>query len=229
MTLFVREYSWMWTDLHLSLAECRVYAYIYGLSHGEKKGYDGSKRHLAELLGLNAGAVKRILDTLEEKHLIVCTDGVWRSVATDNTEGVATDNENVVSNNESVATDNSPYNPLNNNITDKKQADMPTDLFEKFFKKFVPEFKNRFTVTWYNFDKRSPAAQQAMWNAVKDEPDGTVDKNPFFFVQDFPDPHPEFLHGDEDEDIVQVRYNGTFKLCSRTTMELFGLEWVMDW
>lgn len=229
MTLFVREYSWMWTDLHLSLAECRVYAYIYGLSHGEKKGYDGSKRHLAELLGLNAGAVKRILDTLEEKHLIVYTDGVWRSVATDNTEGVATDNENVVSNNESVATDNSPYNPLNNNITDKKQADMPTDLFEKFFKKFVPEFKNRFTVTWYNFDKRSPAAQQAMWNAVKDEPDGTVDKNPFFFVQDFPDPHPEFLHGDEDEDIVQVRYNGTFKLCSRTTMELFGLEWVMDW
>ena len=229
MTLFVREYSWMWTDLRLSLAECRVYAYIYGLSHGEKKGYDGSKRHLAELLGLNAGAVKRILDTLEEKHLIVYTDGVWRSVATDNTEGVATDNENVVSNNESVATDNSPYNPLNNNITDKKQADMPTDLFEKFFKKFVPEFKNRFTVTWYNFDKRSPAAQQAMWNAVKDEPDGTVDKNPFFFVQDFPDPHPEFLHGDEDEDIVQVRYNGTFKLCSRTTMELFGLEWVRDW
>ena len=37
MTLFAREYSWMWTDLHLSLAECRVYAYIYGLSHGEKK------------------------------------------------------------------------------------------------------------------------------------------------------------------------------------------------
>ena len=37
MTLFVREYSWMWTDLHLSLAECRVYAYIYGLSHGVKK------------------------------------------------------------------------------------------------------------------------------------------------------------------------------------------------
>ena len=207
MTLFVREYSWMWTNLHLSLAECRVYAYIYGLSHGEKKGYDGSKRHLAELLGLNAGAVKRILDTLEEKHLIVCTDGVWRS----------------------VATDNSPYNPLNNNITDKKQADMPTDLFEKFFKKFVPEFKNRFTVTWYNFDKRSPAAQQAMWNAVKDEPDGTVDKNPFFFVQDFPDPHPEFLHGGEDEDIVQVKYNGTFKLCTRATMELFGLEWNRDW
>ena len=67
MTLFVREYSWMWTDLHLSLAECRVYAYIYGLSHGEKKGYDGSKRHLAELLGLSTSATKTILDALMEK------------------------------------------------------------------------------------------------------------------------------------------------------------------
>ena len=229
MTLFVREYSWMWTDLRLSLAECRVYAYIYGLSHGEKKGYDGSKRHLAELLGLSTSATKTILDALMEKHLIVCTDGIWQSVRSENTDSVHSENENVHSTNENVLSENSPYNPLNNNITDKKQADMPTDLFEKFFKKFVPEFKNRFTVTWYNFDKRSPAAQQAMWNAVKDEPDGTVDKNPFFFVQDFPEPQPEFLRGDEGGDIVQVKYNGTFKLCSRTTMELFGLEWVMDW
>ena len=169
MTLFVREYSWMWTDLHLSLAECRVYAYIYGLSHGEKKGYDGSKRHLAELLGLDAGGVKKILDTLTEKHLIVCTDGLWHSVESVNTPSVESVNESIDSVNKSVESVNSPYNPLNNNITDKKQADMPTDLFEKFFKKFVPEFKNRFTVTWYNFDKRSPAAQQAMWNAVKDD------------------------------------------------------------
>ena len=229
MTLFVREYSWMWTDLHLSLAECRVYAYIYGLSHGEKKGYDGSKRHLAELLGLDAGGVKKILDTLTEKHLIVCTDGLWHSVESVNTPSVESVNESIDSVNKSVESVNSPYNPLNNNITDKKQADMPTDLFEKFFKKFVPEFKNRFTVTWYNFDKRSPAAQQAMWNAVKDEPDGTVDKNPFFFVQDFPEPQPVFLRGDEGGDIVQVKYNGAYKLCHRATMELFGLEWNRDW
>ena len=138
MTLFVREYSWMWTDLHLSLAECRVYAYIYGLSHGEKKGYDGSKRHLAELLGLSTSATKTILDALMEKHLIVCTDGIWQSVRSENTDSVHSENENVHSTNENVLSENSPYNPLNNNITDKKQADMPTDLFEKFFKKFVP-------------------------------------------------------------------------------------------
>ena len=107
---------------------------------------------------------------------------------------------------------------------------MPTDLFEKFFKKFVPEFKNRFTVTWYNFDKRSPAAQQAMWNAIKDEPDGTVDKNPFFFVQDFPEPQPEWKTGGETgEDLVQVRYNGRYKICTLATMELFFLVFDLDW
>ena len=54
-------------------------------------------------------------------------------------------------------------------------------------------------------------------------------QNPYFFVVDFPEPQPEFLHGDEKEDIVQVKYKGTFKLCSRATMKLFGLEWVRDW
>ena len=71
MTLFVREYSWMWNDLRLSLAECRVYAYIYGLTHGEKGGYDGSKRHLAELLGLDEKSVRNVLNTLTEKNLIL--------------------------------------------------------------------------------------------------------------------------------------------------------------
>ena len=37
----------MWSQLGLSLAECRVYAYIYGLTnskHREAKGFSGSKR-----------------------------------------------------------------------------------------------------------------------------------------------------------------------------------------
>ena len=113
----------MWEKLGLSLAECRVYAYIYGLSHGEKKGYDGSKRHLAELLGLDAGGVKKILDTLTEKHLIVCTENIWRSVATNNTEDVATDNTSVATNNKSVATNNTPHTPLYKNINKNNKKD----------------------------------------------------------------------------------------------------------
>ena len=122
MNVYVREYEWMWNDLHLSLAECRVYAYIHGLTHGAKGGYDGSKRHLAELLGLNAGAVKRILDTLEEKHLIVSTDGLWQSVATNNNGDVATSNENVATDNENVASNNSPHTPLIINIKENKES-----------------------------------------------------------------------------------------------------------
>ena len=101
--------------------------------------------------------------------------------------------------------------------------------FNEFFKKFGAAFKNRYAVTNINFGNRSLPAQQAMWDKVKDAPEGSVNENPFFFVQDFPEPQPTWLRGDEDEDIVQVRYNGAFKLCSRDTMRLFNLEWVRDW
>ena len=50
-----------------------------------------------------------------------------------------------------------------------------------------------------------------------------------WLIADFPEPQPTFLRGDEGGDIVQVRYNGAFKLCTRATMELFNLEWVRDW
>ena len=230
MTLFVREYSWMWNDLRLSLAECRVYAYIHGLSHRDKKGYNGSKRHLAELLGLSVGTVKLVLDTLTEKHLIACTDGVWYSVQSSNTECVQPLNESVQPLNENVQSSNSPHTPLYNNIKDKKQADMQTNLFEKFFKKFAPEFRNRYAVTNLCFGNRSEPAQQAMWNEVKDKPDGSINKNPFFFVQDFPEPQPDWKTGGETgEDLVQVRYNGRYKICTRATMELYGLEFVREW
>ena len=232
MTLFVREYEWMWNDLRLSLAECRVYAYIHGLTHGAKGGYDGSKRHLAELLGLSAGTVKLVLDTLTEKHLIVCTDGLWQSVQSSNTESVQQSNENVQSLNESVQPMNSPHTPLYNNINNKKKASMQTD-FEKFWFYFKPsaEYQNRRAATQMLFEARSEVARKAIIEAAQ-EGGGSHpgdQQNPYFFVQDFPEPQPLWLRGDEGGDIVQVRYNGTYKLCTRATMELFGLEWVRNW
>ena len=221
MTVFVREYSWMWDDLQLSLAECRVYAYIYGLSHGEKKGYDGSKRQLAKLLGLSTSATKDILDALMEKHLIVCTDGLWHSVRSENTESVRSENKNVHS-------ENSPHTPLYIDNNNKKQADMQTD-FKKFFEKFSPEYGNRYAATAMLWERRSAAAQAAMWHAVEDEPKLSVAKNPYFFVQDFPEPQPQWLHGDEGGDLVQVKVGNSFRICTRATMELFGLQWVRDW
>jgi hypothetical protein len=233
MTLYVREYSWMWNDLHLSLAECRVYAYIHGLTHGAKGGYDGSKRHLAELLGLSTSATKNILDALTEKHLIVCTDSSWKSVRSENADSVHSENENVRSENENVLSENSPHTPLYNNIKNKNKASMQTD-FEKFWNYFKPsaEYQNRRAATQMIFEARSEVAQKAIIEAAQEgggyHPDDQ--QNPYFFVQDFPEPQPDWKTGGEiNEDLVQVLYNGHFKICTRATMELFGLEWVRDW
>ena len=139
-----------------------------------------------------------------------------------------------------------PNNPpiINNNMNEKEKeqqralcardCDEQQDcLFEKFWKFFnpAPEFHNRRAATQMIFEARSQAAQRAMVEAAQEGAPGHPgdNQNPYFFVQDFPDPKPVFLRGDEGGDIVQVRYNGTYKLCTRATMELFGLEWVRDW
>ena len=40
---------------------------------------------------------------------------------------------------------------------------------------------------------------------------------------------PEFLKGNEKGDLVQVRYNGLYKICTRETMKKFNLEFVKNW
>ena len=122
MNLYVREYSWMWSDLHLSLAECRVYAYIYGLTHGNKGGFDGSKRGLAKSLGLSEASVRNILDTLTEKSLISYTNGLWQSVsraAEDSAQSVRSSAQPL---RESAQPLRSPYNPLYNNKNKNKDS-----------------------------------------------------------------------------------------------------------
>ena len=239
MTRFVREYEWMWNDLHLSLAECRVYAYIHGLTHGAKGGYNGSKRGLAKALGLSEACVRDKLNALKEKSLISYTNGLWLSesrTTDDNAQSVRTDNaqsvrESANSVRESANSVRSPHTPLYNYKQENK-ASMQT-LFEKFWNRFspAPEYNNRRAATQMLFEARSSAAQQAIVEAAQEGAPGHPgdQQNPYFFVQDFPEPQPLWLRGDEGGDIVQVRYNGAFKLCSRATMELFGLEWVRDW
>lgn len=232
MNVYVREYEWMWNDLHLSLAECRIFAYIHGLTHGAKGGYDGSKRHLAELLGLPKSTACKALDTLTERHLIVYSGSLWQSVPQVDSSSVPTADESVPLMDKSVPPVDSPHNPLYNNINNKKKASMQTD-FEKFWFYFKPsaEYQNRRAAAQMIFEARSEAARKAIIEAAQEgggcHPDDQ--QNPYFYVQDFPEPQPIFLRGDEGGDIVQVRYNGAYKLCTRATMELFGLEWVRDW
>ena len=84
MAVFVKEYDWMWlpTGLNLSPAECRVFAYIYGLTeskHSKTKGYNGGVNELGRALGIPG--VSRILHKLQDNNHIVLTDGVYMSVA----------------------------------------------------------------------------------------------------------------------------------------------------
>ena len=166
MATFVKEYDWMWlpSGLNLSPAECRVYAYIYGLTeskHSKTKGYNGSVRQLATDLGLNAGHVSRILRKLQNDNRITLTGEVWASVALNNSsvalcnESVALNNTSVAPSNESVASCNSPlttplYKEINkemerdNNIarnTIAAQDPKPFDLFNEFLSAYSAKRK----------------------------------------------------------------------------------------
>ena len=114
MEIYVREYSWMWSRLELNPAECRVYAYIYGLTNREKarvKGYQGGVRALASVLGLDKGGVSRILRKLQDQNLVMKEGDLYKSVDSVNA-GVEYINESVENINKSVESVNSPITPI---------------------------------------------------------------------------------------------------------------------
>ena len=83
-----------------------------------------------------------------------------------------------------------------------------------------------------SFSRAKKQAKQAIMNELTEhQMNGTLteERNPFFYLNNHDEPQPTFLRGDEPGDIVQVRYNGAYKLCYRSTMELFGLQWERDW
>ena len=158
---------------------------------------------------------------------------------------VPTDGQNVPENRQNVLPLNNP--PIINNNMNEKEKEQPRALcthdgdvqqdcifefFWKFFSKAMPtEFHNRKGATKIAFEQRSEVAQRAMIEAAQEGAPGHPgdQQNPYFFVVDFPEPQPTFLRGDESGDIVQVRYNGAYKLCTRETMERFNLQWERDW
>ena len=133
---------WLPSGLNLNPAECRVYAYIYGLTESKqsrastrtqpcgRKGYNGSVRQLAKDLGLNPGHVSRILRKLQDDNRIVLTGETWASVALNNSsvalcnDSVALNNTSVASSNDSVASCNSPLTtPLYKEINKEMERD----------------------------------------------------------------------------------------------------------
>lgn len=190
--------------------------------------YETARRAVQKLL--NLGLVER-----REEKLFAVTQ-----IVTDDAQNVTEPTQNVTSDAQIVLPPNNP--PINNNMNEKEKEqqralcardceEQQDCLFEKFWKFFnpAPEFHNRYGATKIAFEQRSEVAQRAMISSLSLGEGRGEASNPYFFVVDFPDPKPVFLRGDEAGDIVQVRYNGAYKLCTRATMELFGLEWVRDW
>ena len=121
MATFVKEYDWMWlpSGLNLSPAECRVYAYIYGLTeskHSKTKGYNGSVRQLAKDLGLDDGGVSRILRKLQNDNRILLTNGVYRSAElfSVSADSVSSSAENISVSAENISESADSVSPLNN-------------------------------------------------------------------------------------------------------------------
>ena len=143
-----------------------------------------------------------------------------------------------------------PNNPLNinNNMnenqlsspaqgarTEEKKTEENLDFMDFWFLFSAPkEMLNRESACRRLWESTtfSRAKKKAIMKELTDhQMNGTFteERNPFFYLNNHDEPQPVFLRGDETGDIVQVRYNGAYKLCTRATMELFGLEWVRDW
>jgi hypothetical protein len=225
MEVQVHEYAWMWQRLGLSLAECRVFAFIYGLTKSKKYGgYDGSKRQLAAMLGLSVSRTKNILDILENRGLIVFENEKWK--------GVLSENGSVLLENENVLSENSPHTPLYNNIN-KNKAAMREINFETFWDLFnpTPGYNNRTAAAKSEWDKCSAAKQKAIIHKLQTAPGDIVQPNPYFYIIDFPEPTPTNLNGTlQGSEMLNANqaktafYDGKWGLYSLEDIQLFNLK-----
>ena len=220
----------MWQRLGLSLAECRVYAYIYGLTTSTKakqKGYKGSVRALAQMLGMDSGYVSRNLRKLIERGLITETDGLYVSATIDNTgatidnTGATIDNTSATIDNTSATIDNSPVPPIkeiNKEMENKEKQQCARAhaceqqsgvflmfSFEAFKASFVgaggdhSELQRRETACMNEWQAMSEAKRQAIFKMLKARADGVN--------SDYWKPNPLFLLRDFPEP-QPTNYNG---------------------
>ena len=131
--------------------------------------------------------------------------------------------------------ENQLSSPAQDARTEEKKTEENLDFMDFWFLFSAPkEMLNRENACRRLWESQtfSRAKKQAIMKELTDhQMNGTLteERNPFFYLNNHDEPQPVFLRGDETGDIVQVRYNGAYKLCTRATMELFGLEWVRDW
>ena len=204
--------------------------------------HETARRAVQKLL--NLGLIERREEKLFALTQIVTDDA---QIVTDDAQIVTEPTQNVTSDAQNVLPPNNPP-IINNNMnenqlsspaqdarTEEKKTEENLDFMDFWFLFSAPkEMLNRENACRRLWESQtfSRAKKQAIMKELTDhQMNGTLteERNPFFYLNNHDEPQPVFLRGDETGDIVQVRYNGAYKLCTRETMVLFGLEWVRDW
>lgn len=216
------------------------------------RGWYGNYRELAAAMPfvINRTTVYRAIQKLLNLGLIEERENKTLFAVQIAQESVQNEHESVQDAQECVQNVLPPNNPpnINNNMnenqlsspaqdarTEEKKTEENLDFMDFWFLFSAPkEMLNRESACRRLWESQtfSRAKKQAIMKELTDhQMNGTFteERNPFFYLNNHDEPQPVFLRGDEAEDIVQVRYNGAYKLCTRATMELFGLEWVRDW
>ena len=234
---------------NLNANEACIFAAILKCTRAGR-GWYGNYRELAAAMPfvISHPTVIRAIQKLLNLGLIEKRDEKLFALV-QNEPSLVQNEPNLVQNEPSLVQNVLPPNnpPIINNIMNEKEKEQPRALcaqdgdmqqdciFDVFWKDFSksmpPEFQNRMGATKIAFKQRSEVAQRAMIEAAQEGAPGHPgdQQNPYFFVVDFPEPQPVFLRGDEDEDIVWVKYGNGYKLCSRDTMQRFGLEYYREW
>ena len=242
----------MWQRLGLSLAECRIYGYIYGLSTSnrtEQKGYKGSERALAEKLGVSLGKTNDTLHMLIERGLIEKKDDIYISVQSVN-ESVQSVNKSVQSVNKSVQSVNSPVPPIikeinkemerNNNIaretlaTQKPQTSF--DLFNEFLSAYGASHNKGLQQGDLNqmaqnlrecrmlWDAKTPTEQRLLLRAVKE---GKWSKPRLdWTISDYQVPEPTNYNGRSfpmGAQMVIAIHNGKGGIYTKADAELYNM------
>lgn len=216
------------------------------------RGWYGNYRELAAAMPfvINHSTVYRAIQKLLNLGLIERREEKLFTLLQNETELLHSATELLQNETELLQNALPPNNPpnINNNMnenqlsspahdarTEEKKTEENLDFMDFWFLFSAPkEMLNRESACRRLWESQtfSRAKKQAIMKELTDhQMNGTFteERNPFFYLNNHDEPQPVFLRGDEAEDIVQVRYNGAYKLCTRATMELFGLEWVRDW
>lgn len=235
---------------NLNANEACIFAAILKCTRAGR-GWYGNYRELAAAMPfvINRTTVYRAIQKLLTLGLIEERENKTLFAVQIAQESVQIEHKSVQNAQESVQIVLPPNNPpINNNMnenqlsspaqdarTEEKKTEENLDFMDFWFLFSAPkEMLNRENACrrlWESQTFSRAKKQAIMKELTEHQMNGTLteERNPFFYLNNHDEPQPVFLRGDEAGDIVQVRYNGAYKLCTRATMELFGLEWVRDW